>query len=531
MKKDFTYKLKYDIIVWLRRKVTKMKKRVLMILTLGLAFLIIGCKNHEHNWDSEWTIDKEATCTEEGSKSYHCSGCSEKKDVTIISVKEHNYGQWNILEDATETKTGLKERTCQICNKKETEVIDIKKHEHTFSNEWTIDNEKHYHKSTCEHDLYKDEAEHTFIDEKENKVCSVCGYMISYIVTEEKWINELSKLDNYTLFVNEYEYGKYTKERYEFCAKETISNGESIDIRYYKLIQVKEDDVYAMYSYSSIEDRWTKDINYEDEMGSSSSIFDLIINEFKNATFNIETKLYEVSVKIGDVICKYELHFESGNIISGKVISSAKGIDKIYYLQDVNKTVVEIPTYTPTSQEIWENAFNNKHMRNFTMTLTNQDEVAIYKSVYVDGNHIVQIDMGDLVIIVKTKDGKLIQYEKNSDGSWEKDEITENVLISLYDDLFLSYAMLCPNFRYEFDKFSYDEKTNSYIFDGEEGKNEITTNLIGEDKRGQYYKAIVKIENGRLVEVCAYLSNQGNNPLRKIVFSDYDSTSIEVPNI
>ena len=52
--------------------------------------------NHEaviikaaHTWDSEYTVDKEATCTEEGSKSIHCSKCTEKKDVTSIEKKAH----------------------------------------------------------------------------------------------------------------------------------------------------------------------------------------------------------------------------------------------------------------------------------------------------------------------------------------------------------------------------------------------------------------------------------------------------------
>ena len=37
-----------------------------------------------HNFSAEWTIDKEATETEEGSKSHHCTVCGEKTDITVI---------------------------------------------------------------------------------------------------------------------------------------------------------------------------------------------------------------------------------------------------------------------------------------------------------------------------------------------------------------------------------------------------------------------------------------------------------------
>ena len=49
---------------------------------------------HIHEWDTEYTIDVEPTCTEKGSKSIHCTvdGCNVTKDVTEIDISdEHNY--------------------------------------------------------------------------------------------------------------------------------------------------------------------------------------------------------------------------------------------------------------------------------------------------------------------------------------------------------------------------------------------------------------------------------------------------------
>lgn len=37
-----------------------------------------------HDYSSEWTVDKNATLNEEGSKSHHCTVCGDKADITLI---------------------------------------------------------------------------------------------------------------------------------------------------------------------------------------------------------------------------------------------------------------------------------------------------------------------------------------------------------------------------------------------------------------------------------------------------------------
>ena len=44
-----------------------------------------------HDYSTEWTVDKKATYTEDGSKSHHCSRCDSKTDVTIIPATGNNY--------------------------------------------------------------------------------------------------------------------------------------------------------------------------------------------------------------------------------------------------------------------------------------------------------------------------------------------------------------------------------------------------------------------------------------------------------
>ena len=44
-----------------------------------------------HQYSSEWTVDIEATCITEGSKSHHCERCGTKQDITQIEKQAHNY--------------------------------------------------------------------------------------------------------------------------------------------------------------------------------------------------------------------------------------------------------------------------------------------------------------------------------------------------------------------------------------------------------------------------------------------------------
>ncbi len=64
------------------------------------------------------------------------------------------------------------------------------RHTHTFDKEWSYDAEKHWHKSTCEHDLRAGEASH--VDEDSDGNCDICGYLDpSHQHTfAEEWVND-----------------------------------------------------------------------------------------------------------------------------------------------------------------------------------------------------------------------------------------------------------------------------------------------------------------------------------------------------
>ena len=59
-----------------------------------------------HDYSTEWTIDVPATCTQNGSKSHHCTRCTDKKDVTEITATGHVGG----------TATCEEKAVCVVCH-------------------------------------------------------------------------------------------------------------------------------------------------------------------------------------------------------------------------------------------------------------------------------------------------------------------------------------------------------------------------------------------------------------------------------
>ncbi|RHL47184.1 hypothetical protein DW018_03445 [Eubacterium ventriosum] len=142
-----------------------------------------------HNWNKDFTVDKEATCEETGLKSIHCKRCDERKEITTIPAKGHvkgkvkienateatceeggNYDEvvyctvcnkelsrttvkteakghkWNegkITTEPTCTEEGVKTFQCMVCGKTKTEAVAAL--DHNWNEDFTVDKE-----STCE---------------------------------------------------------------------------------------------------------------------------------------------------------------------------------------------------------------------------------------------------------------------------------------------------------------------------------------------------------------------------------------------
>ena len=76
-----------------------------------------------HAWESDFTVDKEPTCTESGSKSIHCADCDAVKDVTVIAPHDHSWDEGKVTKESTTLENGEKVLTCTECGQTETVSI------------------------------------------------------------------------------------------------------------------------------------------------------------------------------------------------------------------------------------------------------------------------------------------------------------------------------------------------------------------------------------------------------------------------
>ena len=80
---------------------------------------------HTHKY-GDWTVTKEATCTEDGSQERTCSVCGEKDVKTIKAA--HKWSEWSVVQAATCQAVGSQKRTCSVCNEVETKEIPLADH-------------------------------------------------------------------------------------------------------------------------------------------------------------------------------------------------------------------------------------------------------------------------------------------------------------------------------------------------------------------------------------------------------------------
>ena len=168
-----------------------------------------------HTFD-DWTITKEPTTTETGSRERTCSICKYTQEETIpvhehsihdeawkydetqhwqecscgekLNVANHTYGDWKVTKEATETEAGSRERGCAVCAYVQVEIIPEIGHEHGIHDEtWKYDKTQHWQECSCGEKL--NVANHTYGDWKVTKEateteagsrergCAVCEYV------------------------------------------------------------------------------------------------------------------------------------------------------------------------------------------------------------------------------------------------------------------------------------------------------------------------------------------------------------------
>lgn len=81
-------------------------------------FDIAGC---DHSWGA-WTVNRAATCTEEGERTHNCTKCGASESQTI-SPLGHSWSNWTQVKAPTCVAVGLQKHICSRCSEVETESI------------------------------------------------------------------------------------------------------------------------------------------------------------------------------------------------------------------------------------------------------------------------------------------------------------------------------------------------------------------------------------------------------------------------
>ena len=313
-----------------------------------------GCKEKlesaEHEYD--WTT-KEATCTEEGTKTGVCEVC--KKEVTEkIDAKGHSYSEswknddknhwkectgckeklesaeheyeWTVTKEATCTEEGSKTGVCEVCKKEVTEKIDAKGH--SYSGSWTKNASGHWYECVC--GAKKVFEEHTYgtwnvatepttnTAGRNERTCSYCGYVDAVVlqpvpegfvfvqggtVTGSAYTNYFEGvfIEGRTVTLSDFYMGKYevTQEEYaSVMAGQTVTvGGTKYTLESNPSYCTKDSEEYTLFNGDVQEKRPVEGVTWYDSVWYCNAVSE---KEGLTPAYNIEvTEVKQASGKTG----------------------------------------------------------------------------------------------------------------------------------------------------------------------------------------------------------------------------------------
>lgn len=139
-----------------------------------------------HSWQDDFTVDKEATCTETGVKSVHCNNCSATRYSTDIAKKEHTPVE-DAAVAATCTESGLTAGShCSECSTVITaqKIVNATGHKYTSQTTdatCTAAGKTVYTCSVCRNSYSETIPAKGHADKNNDGICDICGLRIKPI--------------------------------------------------------------------------------------------------------------------------------------------------------------------------------------------------------------------------------------------------------------------------------------------------------------------------------------------------------------
>jgi len=173
---------------------------LMLILSIGI---LAACDDNDHNQDDnngngslqskpcvEFVIDGEVYSSVEADDNGYVAIPAD------IAKEGYEFVGW-FLDNGTWEKPFTEDTLRNNPVKSDTKVYAYfeKKHQHTFESKWSYSENYHWHKSDCGHNLFADQAKHTFDD---SGVCTVCGYKYSELQGVDIKTNTLTN-DGYNI--------------------------------------------------------------------------------------------------------------------------------------------------------------------------------------------------------------------------------------------------------------------------------------------------------------------------------------------
>ena len=113
----------------------------------------IPAHSDNHTYSDSWTSDD--------TFHWHASTCGH---YVISDKAEHEWNSGVVVKEPTHFEEGARLYVCMTCDKTKVEILPALVDAHIFSEDWTWDDDYHWHASTCGHDVISGKAEHEWTD-------------------------------------------------------------------------------------------------------------------------------------------------------------------------------------------------------------------------------------------------------------------------------------------------------------------------------------------------------------------------------